>query len=180
MAASSNELPRTARSGEYYRVCKPQWADCADTTFSKDHGGRWNPPGEFGALYLNATLRVAAANARRQHAGRAIGLFDLRPQRRPQLATFAVPRVRVVDVVSAQGVAQLQLPSTYPVDVDWPSCQAIARRAYETLAGVASRSAAEARAGEVVGEELAIFDTLSLSAPRRAPFSEWYPDPAPR
>lgn len=173
-------LPTTERAGEYYRVCKPDWIDPSDSSFAKQHGGRWNPPGEFGALYLNATRRLAAAQARHQHVGRAIGLFDLRPERRPELAVFDVPPVRVVDVVSAEGVRDLGLPSTYPIDADWATCQAIARRAYvESLAGVAARSAAEARPTSFVGEELAVFDRLRLMAKAREPFGTWYPDPAP-
>ncbi|MBV8709252.1 MAG: RES domain-containing protein, partial [Acidobacteriaceae bacterium] len=71
------------RSGFYYRVVAPNWVNPADTSYSKRQGGRWNPPGEFGALYLNADVHVAAANARAQHAGRALKLFDLLPEARP-------------------------------------------------------------------------------------------------
>ena len=168
------------RRGAYYRVCKPDWLDCGETSYSKAAGGRWNPPGEFGALYLNATVKVAAAQARQQHAGRAIGLFDLRPERRPELATFEVPRVTLVDAVTAEGLHALGLPADYPLGVPWPPCQAIGRRAYRELAGVAARSAAEARPGHTAGEELTLFDRLTLAAVRREPFRVWYPDPVPR
>jgi RES domain-containing protein len=175
-----NTLPITARSGTYSRVCKPDWVDCADSSFAKAHGGRWNPPGEFGALYLNQTRSVAAANAREQHAGRAIGLFDLRPERRPDLAEFSVPDLTVVDAVSPDGIAGLALPAEYPIGVGWAPCQFIARAAYgASLAGIASRSAAEARVTGVVGEELAVFDTHALVPIGRLPFAQWYPDPAP-
>ncbi len=50
--------------------------------------GAGSTPGEFGALYLNATVRVAAANARAQHSGRAIKLFDLLPEARPEQPGF--------------------------------------------------------------------------------------------
>ena len=58
------------RGGTYYRVCDPSWPDPSDTSFSKTQGGRWNPPDRpgrpgFGALYLNATIALARANARR-------------------------------------------------------------------------------------------------------------------
>jgi RES domain-containing protein len=178
---AANRLPTTSRNGRYFRVCKPDWADSADTTFSKRSGGRWNPPSEFGALYLNANVRVAAAQARHQHAGRAIALFDLRSERRPALATFDVPALTVVDVVAAEAIRTLGLPSTYPVDVAWEPCQQIARTAYDTgLAGVAARSAAEARLNDVVGEELAYFDSQpALQEVERLTFAEWYPDPHP-
>jgi RES domain-containing protein len=175
------ELPTTTRGGSYFRVCKPDWLDPADTSFSKTAGGRWNPPGEFGALYLNATIRVAAAQARQQHAGRAIGLFDLRPERRPSLATFDVHACVVVDAVTDGGIRALRLPPRYPAGVPWPPCQRIGRRAFrERHAGVAARSAAEARPGEWVGEELAYFDSQPrLRAIQVLDFQSWYPDARP-
>jgi RES domain-containing protein len=172
-------LPTVEREGDYCRVCKPDWLDCGDTSYAKIAGGRWNPKGEFGALYLNATREVAAAQARHQHVGRAIKLFDLRPERRPELAWFLVPRITVVDAVSDDGILALGLPATYPLDVPWSACQTIARRGYPAYGGLAARSAAEARPGFIVGEELAVFDTLRLHSTRRDPFSTWYPDPIP-
>jgi len=83
------KLESIRRSGTYFRVFKPEWNDPLDTTYARrSSDNRWNPPGEFGALYLNKTLEVAAANARRQHAGRVIGLFDLKPARRPWLLAW--------------------------------------------------------------------------------------------
>ena len=52
------------RAGERYRVCDPSWRDPLDTTYAKRFGGRWNVADSLGALYLNATIAVAAANAR--------------------------------------------------------------------------------------------------------------------
>lgn len=172
-----SKLPETVRSGVYFRVCTPDWIDCADTSFAKAQGGRWNPPGEFGALYLNQTKSVAAANARRQHAGRAIGLFDLRPARRPDLAEFPIAELTVLDVVSGAALDELELPPDYPVGVGRGRCHAIARRAYaQPLAGVAALSAAEPYAAGPAGEELAIFDTHPQAPTKRTPFTDWYPD----
>lgn len=58
---------------------------------SKAHATeRWNPPGEFGALYLNATSQRRWANAQR-HVESILGtvgtLYDLLPALRPQLST---------------------------------------------------------------------------------------------
>lgn len=172
-------LPTVEREGDYCRVCKPDWLDCEDTSYAKTAGGRWNPKGDFGALYLNATREVAAAQARHQHVGRAIKLFDLRPERRPELAWFPVPRITVVDAVSDDGILALGLPATYPFDVPWSACQTIARRDYHERGGVAARSAAEAQPGFIAGEELAVFDTLRLNSTHREPFGTWYPDPIP-
>lgn len=182
MAAPKTSFPLVRRGGRYYRLCKPEWIDCGDTSFSKTRGGRWNPPGTFGALYLNATIEVAAANAREWHLNRAIKLFDLRPDRRPQLESFRIPEQQLSDAVSGAGVALLKLPKSYPLGVGWDQCQPIGKRAYDAgLPGVGCRSAAEARRDSWLGEELALFD----SAPRprrvgrRRAFSEWYPDLTP-
>ncbi|MGZ3504160.1 MAG: RES domain-containing protein [Vulcanimicrobiaceae bacterium] len=172
-----------SRGGTYYRVFKPDWANPLDPTYSKIAGGRWNPPGEFGAVYLNQSIEVAAANARAQHQGRAIGLFDLRPERRPHLLEMRVTDATVVDVVTESGIVGLHLPKRYPFGVTHERCWPIARRAYadSTYAGIACRSNAECTATSWLGEELAWFDRSAPpkeSAPRR-PFSRWYPDVAP-
>jgi RES domain-containing protein len=173
----------TRREGDYYRVFKPDWADPLDTAPSKQHGGRWNPAGAFGVLYLNATLDVAAANARAQHVGRAIGLFDLRPERRPHLLQVAVPRSECLDVVTPDGIEALRLPPHFPHAVAHARCQKIGRRAYVSKAyqAIACRSAAECGPKDWIGEELAWFDAapaLSENAPRRD-FAAWYPDSIP-
>lgn len=169
------------RGGVYYRVVAPEWVDPASTRYSKLHGGQWNPQGEFGALYLNATIKVAAANARAQHAGRAIKLFDLLPEARPQVVTFDVPMTDFVDAYTSEGVQELQLPSNFPFGVPGGPCQAIARDAYANgAAGVAARSNAEVTSAAFVGEELACFDQLVVCSPKeRLRFDDWYPDPIP-
>jgi RES domain-containing protein len=169
------------RGGSYYRVVAPKWVDPADTAYSKQRGGRWNPAGEFGALYLNATIKVAAANARAQHSGRAIKLFDLLPAARPELVTFEVPMVDVLDGCTPAGVADLGFAENFPYRVTWPPCQAIGREAHaNALAGVAARSNAEATETASVGEELALFEEVVVSPSKaRRRFDKWYPDPIP-
>jgi RES domain-containing protein len=167
--------------GLYYRVVAPEWTDPANTAYSKQHGGRWNPPGEFGALYLNATVQVAAANARQQHAGRAIKLFDLLPEGRPELVTFDVPMTAALDACTPEGLTELGFATNFPYGVSWAPCQAIAREAHSAgIAGVASRSNAEVTATTFVGEELALFEEMTVGPPQsRRCFDEWYPDPIP-
>ena len=70
-------------------------------------GGRWNPAGVFGALYLTCDVRVAAANTRARFAHRAVKLFDLRAEARPQLVLVDVASVSVLDAVSADAIADL-------------------------------------------------------------------------
>lgn len=171
-----------SRGGPYFRLYKPGWSDPLDSSFARLLGGRWTPPGEFGALYLNATISVAAANARHQHARRAIQLFDLRPEKRPSLLDVVVPTSRVTDVVSLEGIAGLGLPGSYPLGVGRAQCWPIARGAYAdtTIAGIACRSNAECTPTHCVGEELAWFDRSPLPRERRRrDFAHWYPGPQP-
>ncbi|HTU68842.1 MAG TPA: hypothetical protein VMF11_00860 [Candidatus Baltobacteraceae bacterium] len=170
------------RSGDYFRVFKPGWSDPLDPSYSLERGGRWNAPHTFGVLYLNATYAVAAANARRRHAGRAIGLFDLKPDRRPHLLTLDVPRSLALDVVTDAGIAALDLPANYPWRVAHARCRPIGKNAYaqRRLRGIACRSAAECTATDWIGEELAWFDRSPLLVERsRRSFEQWYPDPHP-
>lgn len=176
-------LAHIRRGGAYYRVCKPDWVDCSDTSYAKRFGGRWNPSGEFGALYLCATVEVAAAVARSQHAGRAITLFSLRPERRPQLQSFFVSQQAFVDIVTDRGVAAAGLPKRYPFGVDRSSCWGVARHANaQEERGIACRSAAESAPGFWLGEELAIFDNgpMPRQKGRRREFAAWYPDLIPK
>jgi RES domain-containing protein len=178
----ASRLQHVSRSGTYYRVCKPEWVNCADTSYAKANGARWNPRGAFGALYLCATIEIAAANARSQHSGRAIGLFSLRPERRPRLQRFDVAAARFVDIVSAPGVAAAGLPSEFPHGVGWSRCQPLGASAYEAgERGIACRSAAECSATNWLGEELAVFDSAPQPKPVGRPrdFRDWYPDLMP-
>ena len=174
-------LKTVLRSGRYFRVVDPDWSDPADTTFSRAAGGRWNPPATFGALYLNSNESVAAANARARHAKRAIQLFDLLPEFRPQLVTFTISDIDVLDALTSLGIADIGFAESFPFGVSWDACQSVALQAHEAgLRGVAARSAAECTATFFHGEELALFDdsTLPLPTIRRA-FADWYPDPIP-
>ena len=175
-----SRLPTARRGGEYYRVVAPECVEPLDTAYSKAFGGRWNPSGEFGALYLNANVQVAAANARAQHAGRALKLFDLVPSARPELVTVDVPPLDVVDAASSAGIAALGFGEGFPFGASWPQCQAIAREAKAAgVPGIVSRSNAEATPTRVVGEELAIFEGFAVAQRDRRPFAAWYPDPIP-
>ncbi|MDQ6767988.1 MAG: RES family NAD+ phosphorylase [Candidatus Eremiobacteraeota bacterium] len=173
------------RHGRYYRVCDPRWQDCSDPSFSKRYGGRWNPPGEFGALYLCRTLAVAAANARENFALEIHSLYDLKPQFRPIIIEFTIPSTPArtfVDAVSDEGLVALGLPETYPLArndaVSHGTCRSIGRAAYARAErGIACRSAAEAQRGPWPGEELALFDRsvgIARTGRKRA-FSDWYP-----
>ena len=177
-------LPVTERAGEYWRLIKPGWSDPNDTSYSKrpNVDNRWNPVGDFGALYLCASITVAAANARWKHNRRAIKLFDLAPSKRYSLVQYDVPVVRVLDAASSEGIRALGFEENFPFGVPHTPCREIAVQANgEGLRGVAARSAAEVTATSHCGEELALFDTHKLPEPqrKRREFADWYPDGIP-
>ncbi|MDE2573529.1 MAG: RES family NAD+ phosphorylase [bacterium] len=157
-------------------MCDPSWADPSDTSFSKRAGGRWNPPGEFGALYLNRTVEVAMANARRHVAslfGDDVTLYDLSLGMRPDLQHYGVREHSFVDAVTKAGLESIGLAGAYPHDAPPGLCRSIAREAYSMEeAGIAARSAPHP-----AGEELAIFDRAVKQLARkrkRQRFAQWY------
>ncbi len=171
------------RGGPYYRVCDPSWTDPSDTSYARRAGGRWNPPDRpgragFGALYLNASLGAARANARR-HALASFGtaIDDLLDEHLPDLQHYDVVQTDFVDAVSPTAVAALGLAATYPAAIPHPPCQAIAEVAYaQGEHGIVPLSAASSTAG-VAEEELVIFDrdVASLATKTtRANFASWY------
>ncbi len=89
--------------------------------------------------------------------------------------------VDVLDACTPEGIAALGFAENFPHGIPWPPCQAIGCEARaNALAGVASRSNAEATETASVGEELAIFEEVVVRPSRvRLRFDKWYPDPIP-
>jgi hypothetical protein len=128
-------------------------------------------------LYLNRTVRMAALQAIENFRGEAHSLFDLRPERRPQLQAFRVPDGDYVDAVSAEGIAALGLPEAYPEGAGWDVCQPLGRAAYRAgERGIACRTACRG-GGDPEHEELALFDRDGHPAEpgERLPFDRWFP-----
>ncbi len=166
------------RDGAFLRVFEAGWDNCADTSFSKRIGGRWNPPGEFGALYLNATAAVAAANARALYAGSFYRPEDLQGEAELCLQEFVIPTTTLLDCFTEKGVAACGFAKTFPFKSAYPPCQAIAREELEAgHAGVSTRCASESTSTSFVGEELALFDTITetVAKGRLVRFDAWYP-----
>jgi len=167
------------RGGTYYRVCDPAWTDPSDTSYSKWAGGRWNPPDRpgrpgFGALYLNPTIPIARANARR-HARESFGvaLEDLAAERLPDLQHYAVVETEFVDAVTPAGISALGLPPSYPTSIPHPPCQGIAEHAY----AVGEHGVVPLSAVSPTDEELVIFDRdvpVLATKTTREKLASWY------
>jgi RES domain-containing protein len=162
--------------GAYLRVADPDWDDPLDPAFAaRAPGQRWNPPG-LECLYLNMDIATARANIARKFAGLPYGPEDLDPANAPILLDVSVPNGDALDAVSDQGLAAVDLPTSYPHQSDGTivphsMCQPIGQTAFDAgLDGVASRSAAAG--GD---QELAWYPrgrVPSAGASRR--FEEWW------
>ncbi len=167
-----------ARGGRYVRVADPDWRDPLSGEHARRSGGRWNSPGSFDVIYLNASRSVARAQVRHRLEPRGIRPEDLDPEQGPLLIQTDVPEDRFVDAVSDRGLASLGLPASYPVDPGGSSishavCQPISQRAWDGgEPGIACRSAAQT--APVGGEELAYFARRPLRAQGAERFADWY------
>jgi RES domain len=167
------------RGGEYNRLAEPGWQDPLDTSFAKSAGGRWNPPGSFGVLYLNRDERVARLQVDHRLVGQPYGIEDLEPAEQHDLVLVDVPEAERLDCVSDRGLEALGLPSSYPRSPDGKPvghrvCQRIGQRAHEAAhTGIACRSAATGATRS--DEELALFEPhAALDVKERRPFTAWY------
>jgi RES domain-containing protein len=168
------------RGGAYNRLVDRDWQDPLDTSHSKTRGGRWNAAGTFGALYLNATERVARIQVAHKLAGRPYTIEDLDPAEQHDLASVEVPPAARLDCVTDDGLSAVELPPSYPVDargnaIGHDICQPIGQRAYDAeRSGIACRSAASGARPD--DEELALFDTHAGTAQvtGRRPFADWF------
>jgi RES domain-containing protein len=171
-----------ARSGRYLRVADPAWDDPLDPGPAQEHGGRWNPPGSFGVLYLNRDRQTARRNVDRLLADQPYGPEDLDPAEAFVLVAVELTEERYVDVVTDAGCVSAGLPATYPQDaagatIPYAICQPIGHGAYDDgEPGIACRSAAPGAAP--TDEELALFarSRRRRRAVQRWAFDDWYWD----
>jgi len=162
----------------YWRVVGAGWTDAADTSYSKTFGGRWNPSGTFGVLYLNATMATAKANAVRYLAGHGLEIEDLLPGTGPHLVAFDVEPCELVDVVSDDGVAACGLPDEYPRGVDHAPCQRLGVAFHAAgEVGIACRSAQVRGTTSTTPDEAPLIDYEDGTLPTpgaRLEFDAWF------
>jgi hypothetical protein len=165
----------------WWRIARHEWEDPLDPTFAREHGGRWNPPGSFPALYLNEDQVTARINVRSFITGWPYEPEDLRDDTGPLLIAALLPRrQRVADVHTPQGVRAVGLPAAYPLDharqvVAHQHCHQVGVAAKNRgLRGIRCRSA-QAPLG--AGRELAWFPATTRSQARlieTLPFTDWF------
>lgn len=138
-------------AGVVFRQSAPRYAEITERTLSASAraGGRFNPAGEFGAIYVSLDPDTPLRELRRQavHAGTEVTALL------PRTLFAAEARLRrVVDLACTDGPATWGLfRGALPSD-DWTECEHLARRArlqgYEAIRFPSATGA---------GENLAIF-----------------------
>lgn len=166
------------RGGLYLRVADPRWRDSLSPDYSRDRGGRWNAPGSFGVVYLNATAGLARALVTERLEARGIRPEDIRPETGPVLVATRVPEASYVNAVTDAGLRGLGLPTTYPLDgrgriIAHKTCQPIGQLARDAgEQGIACRPATQGAPARA--EELAYFGTQELRVETTEPFASWF------
>jgi hypothetical protein len=171
---------RVGRGGAYFRLADPGWEDPLETSYSRAAGGRWNMPGTFGVLSLNATVPMARLQVAHKLAGQPYAVEDLDESEQHDLVSVAVPEGDHLDCVSDEGLAAVGLPASYPLDpagvsVGWETCRPIGQAAYSDGAPrIACRSAVAGATAQ--DEELGVFDreAANVAITDRRPFADWY------
>lgn len=166
----------------WLRVVDPEWVDPLDPSHAREHGGRWNPPGSFPTLYLNADPMTARSRLDHLLEGSPVEVEDLDDDAYGLVAA-TLPRKQVcADALGEAGLRALGLPPSYPLDEDGnevphATCQPIGEAVHaQGLRGIAARSAATP---DGRGRELAWYPAGSRSAAHAVwdeplPLGEWW------
>jgi RES domain-containing protein len=169
------------RGGSYNRLAEPSWSDPLDTSYPLRRGGRWNPPGSFGVLYLNRDLRMARLQVLHKLSGHPYAVEDLVEAEQHDLVDVEVAGREWLDCVTAAALESVGLPVTYPRHrngrpVRHADCQPVGQAAFDDgRPGIACRSAAAGASS--TDEELGVFDRdvdASVRMTGRHPFADWF------
>jgi len=118
LAAAMAEVRPRQVHGVWHRFVEESYREDADSDRGAlDHGGHYNPRGEFGALYLSDT--EAACRAEMRHR------VGIRP--RYWHAQIRVRLQKVLDLTDGSTVQKLGIVPTTLVSLDWLLPQDVAR-----------------------------------------------------
>jgi RES domain-containing protein len=121
-------LALSSRSFRVYRIVLGK-VDPLLTERNRENGGRYNPAGEFGALYTSLGPTTAREEVRKG-LQKEVGLRRRKPS--PRLYKLAVQKVRVLDLTDSEVLARLgwQHASLVRTDVRaWENTQELGRAA---------------------------------------------------
>jgi hypothetical protein len=162
----------------WLRLVKPHYVDPFDTSYARDHGGRWNPPGSWPTLYVNEDLPAVHAHVRHLFVGRGIDPEDLDDDAPILLAGATLPRrQRVADVITDDGIEAVELPRTYSLDDDGVLVGHETTQPIGVLARASGLRGVWCKSAAGIGHELAWFPAAGQGA-RRAwddpkPYGVW-------
>ncbi|WP_110853793.1 RES domain-containing protein [Georgenia satyanarayanai] len=137
-----NDLGPTPWSGTTYRHVAGQ-RDPLSGAGARIFGGRWNPPGVFGAIYLAHPVAACMAELARMASSQDLTVSDfLRARGGRTLHTIDVRELSVLDLRTEAAQAQVGLELTDITDEDRTACQAVGHAAHFLgLGGVLTPSA---------------------------------------
>ena len=138
-------LPTRPFRGHVYRIVPRYLQDrVLNAEGSRLYGGRYNPKGEFGALYCGETPAICSAETRKATRGRALGPFIL--------AEIHIEVHRVLDLTDPDILHALRIRREDLATPDWGLTQELGRLAHAAgLEGLLVPSAA------VPGKNLILF-----------------------
>ena len=122
-------------NGIVYRQCAPEHADLATTlAHNHRHGGRFNPPGEFGAIYVAVERATALRELARQAAFLGFAVDELLPRTMLRLRLHVRRVLDLTDesVCHAWGLAGSDM-SQISHDDCWEIARAARRSGYESI-----------------------------------------------
>jgi len=138
-------------AGAVYRQSSPRYAEITERTLlaSFGTGGRFNPTGEFGAVYVSLDPETPFRELRRQAGKAGLQILDLLPR---TLFAAEARLQRVLDLTCPEGRTNAGLTPQSLASDDWSACQEVARRSrhagYEAIRFPSATGS---------GENLAIF-----------------------
>jgi RES domain-containing protein len=139
LVARLDQLERVGWSGDAFRHVAPRHDPLA-TTGARLRGGRWNPPGSFGALYLADDEATVAAEFRRLAVRQGRRVEDFLPRK---LCTFRVRLDALLDLRPASALEAAALDEARIRSDDASACQAVGEAAHILgFEGIAAPSAA--------------------------------------
>src|SRR5438105_1296114 len=154
----------TAFTGQVVRCIPHPATEPLSGALSREHGGRWNPPGSFPVLYTFLSRRVARTWVEARLARGGIALSEVQPEALPDLLVLECHLEQLADLATDAGLKEVGLPSTYPIGFEteaaYPATRPIGMSVYSARAhGVLTRSAtATSWEGPVMNwGEIAIF-----------------------
>jgi RES domain-containing protein len=115
-------------AGAVYRQSSPRYAEITERTLlaSFGTGGRFNPAGEFGALYVSLDPETPFRELSRQATKAGLDVLDLLPR---TLFAAEARLQKVLDLACIAPPADYRISPARLRSEDWRACQEVARRA---------------------------------------------------